>query len=67
VTASGTGLIGHDAAADQLADPTMTALAEGNEILGRLGAVVLARWWPGPGPVPVRSGWLPAADRSRGQ
>jgi hypothetical protein len=21
---------------------------------------ILARWWPGPDPVPVRDGWLPA-------
>jgi len=59
------GTVAYAAAADQLADRTMTALAEGNEILGRLGAVVLARWWPGPGPVPVRPGWLPAAGGSR--
>jgi hypothetical protein len=42
---------------------TMTALAEGDEVFGRLGAIVLARWWPGPGPVPVRDGWLPREDR----
>jgi beta-lactamase class A len=42
------------------ADRTMSALAEGDEKLGRLGVIVLARWWPGPGPVPVRDGWLPA-------
>jgi len=48
------GTIAYCAVADRLADQTMTALAEGNEILGRLGAIVLARWWPGPGPVPVR-------------
>ena len=59
------GTVAFAAAADQLADRTMTALAEGNEILGRLGAIVLARWWPGPGPVPVRPGWLPAAGGSR--
>jgi hypothetical protein len=41
----------------------MTALAEGDEILGRLGAIVLARWWAGPGPVPVRDGWLPSAAK----
>ncbi len=52
------GTVAYCAAADRLADRTMTALAEGNEILGRLGAVILARWWPGPGPVPVRPGWL---------
>ena len=52
------GTIAYCAAADRLADQTMTALAEGEEILGRLGAIVLARWWPGPGPVPVRPAWL---------
>ena len=55
----GGGTVAYAAAADGLADRTMTALAEGDEILGRLGAIVLARWWPGPGPVPVRVGWLP--------
>jgi beta-lactamase class A len=55
------GTIAYCAVADQLADQTMTALAEGEEIVGRLGAIVLARWWPGPGPVPVRPGWLPGA------
>jgi hypothetical protein len=45
---------------------TMTALAEGEVLLGRLGAIVLARWWPGPGPVPVRDGWLPAAATQAG-
>jgi beta-lactamase class A len=55
------GTIAYCAAADQLADKTMTSLAEGNEILGRLGAIMLARWWPGPGPVPVRPGWIPAS------
>jgi beta-lactamase class A len=53
------GTVAYCAAADGLADRSMTALAEGNEILGRLGAIILARWWPGPGPVPVRQGWLP--------
>jgi beta-lactamase class A len=56
----GGGTVAYCAAADRLADQTMTALAEGDEIVGRLGAIVLARWWPGPGPVPVRPGWLPA-------
>lgn len=55
------GVVAYCAAADRLADQTMTALAEGDEILGRLGAIVLARWWPGPGRVPVRPGWLPGA------
>jgi Beta-lactamase enzyme family len=59
------GVVAYCAAADRLTDQTMSALAEGDEILGRLGAIVLARWWPGPGPVPVRAGWLPAADGSR--
>jgi beta-lactamase class A len=54
----GGGTVAYAAAADGLADETMTALAEGDEILGRLGAIVLARWWAGPGPVPVRDGWL---------
>jgi beta-lactamase class A len=54
------GTVAYAAAADRLADRTMTALAEGNQILGRLGAIVLACWWPGPAPVPVRDGWLPA-------
>ncbi len=58
------GTVAYCAAADRLADRTMTALAEGNEILGRLGAVILARWWPGPGPVPVRPGWLTAPGAS---
>jgi beta-lactamase class A len=53
------GTVAYAAAADRLADHTMTALAEGEELLGRLGAIVLARWWPGPGPVPLRGGWLP--------
>ncbi|MBO0806595.1 MAG: serine hydrolase, partial [Nocardiopsaceae bacterium] len=57
---SGGGTVAYAAAADGLADHTMTALSEGEEILGRLGAIVLARWWPGPAPVPVRDGWLPA-------
>jgi beta-lactamase class A len=55
----GGGTIAYAAAADGLSDRSMTALAEGDEIIGRLGAIVLARWWPGPGPVPVRDGWLP--------
>ncbi len=60
------GVVAYCAGADQLADQTMTALAEGDEILGRLGAIVLARWWPGPGPVPVRPGWLPQPPDSVG-
>jgi beta-lactamase class A len=58
---AGGGTVAYAAAADGLADRSMTALAEGNEILGRLGAIVLARWWPGPGQVPVRPGWLAAS------
>lgn len=58
------GTVAYCAAADRLADRSMTPLAEGNEIVGRLGAIVLARWWPGPGPVPVRPGWLPAAGQA---
>jgi len=53
------GVVAYCAVADRLDDQSMTALSEGDEILGRLGAIVLARWWPGPGPVPVRAGWLP--------
>jgi beta-lactamase class A len=56
------GAVAYCAVADRLGDQTMTALAEGAEILGRLGTIVLARWWPVPGPVPVRPGWLPAGD-----
>jgi beta-lactamase class A len=56
------GAVAYCAVADQLGDQTMSALAEGDEIVGRLGAIVLARWWPGPGPVPVRPGWLPPGD-----
>jgi beta-lactamase class A len=52
------GTVAYCAAVDRLADRSMTALAEGNELLGRLGAIILARWWPGPGPVPVRPGYL---------
>lgn len=57
------GVVAYCAVADRLADQTMTALAEGDEILGRLGAIVLARWWSGPGPVPVRPGWLPGPSQ----
>jgi beta-lactamase class A len=57
------GVVAYCAVADRLADQTMTALSEGDEILGRLGAIVLARWWPGPGPVPVRPGWLPGRSQ----
>lgn len=56
------GAVAYCTVADRLADQTMTALAEGDEIVGRLGAIVLARWWPGPHPVPVRPGWLPFGD-----
>jgi hypothetical protein len=55
------GAVAYCAVADRLADQTMTALSEGEQILGRLGAIVLARWSPGPGPVPVRAGWLPGS------
>ncbi len=43
--------------ADDLDDQTMTALSEGDELLGRVGAAVLSHWWQGPGPVPLRPGW----------
>jgi beta-lactamase class A len=58
----GGGAVAYCAVADRLGDPAMTALAEGDETIGQLGAIVLARWWPGPGPVPVRAGWLPTGD-----
>jgi beta-lactamase class A len=64
---AGGGTVAYSAVADRLADRTMTALAEGEVLLGRLGAIVLARWWPGPGPVPVRDGWLPAAAAAHGR
>jgi beta-lactamase class A len=57
------GTVAYCAAADGLADRTMTTLAEGDELLGRLGAIMLVRWWPGPGPVPLRHGWLPGHIR----
>jgi beta-lactamase class A len=60
------GVVAYCAVADRLTDQSMTALAEGDEILGRLGAIVLARWWPGPGPVPVRPGWLPGQPEPPG-
>ena len=53
------GTVAYAAMTDDLADGTMTALAEGDDILGHLGAIVLARWWPGAGAVPLREGWLP--------
>jgi beta-lactamase class A len=43
--------------ADDLADTTMSALSEGDELLGRVGAALLRHWWPGPRPVPLRPGW----------
>jgi beta-lactamase class A len=57
------GTVAYCAAADGLADRTMTMLAEGDELLGRLGAIILARWWPGPGQIPLRDGWLPGHAR----
>jgi beta-lactamase class A len=56
------GAVAYCAVADRLRDQTMSALAEGDRVVGQLGAIVLARWWPGPGPVPVRPGWLPSGD-----
>lgn len=56
------GAVAYCAVADRLEDQTMTALAEGERVVGMLGAIVLARWWPGPGPVPLRPGALPAGD-----
>jgi len=52
------GAVAYCAVADRLEDQTMTALAEGEQVVGKLGAIVLARWWPGPGPVPLRPGVL---------
>lgn len=52
------GAVAYCAVADRLEDQTMTALAEGEQVVGKLGAIVLARWWPGPGPVPLRPGSL---------
>lgn len=43
--------------ADDLTDPTMTWLSEGDELLGHVGAALLRHWWPGPTDVPVRPGW----------
>lgn len=43
--------------ADDLADHTMTCLAEGDELLGRVGSALLEHWWGGPGPAPLRPGW----------
>lgn len=59
------GAVAYCAVADRLDDQTMSALAEGDQVVGMLGAIVLARWWPGPGPIPVRPGWLPAGEASR--
>jgi beta-lactamase class A len=49
------GTVAYCAAADGLADQTMTTLAEGDELLGQLGAIMLARWWPGTRRVPAVS------------
>ena len=43
--------------ADDLADNTMSALSEGDELLGRVGATLLRQWWRGPAPAPLRPGW----------
>jgi beta-lactamase class A len=50
-------VIAYAVMADDLADETMTPLSGGDELLGRVGAALLKRWWKGPGPVPVRAGW----------
>jgi beta-lactamase class A len=42
--------------ADDLVDTTLTSLSEGNELLGRVGAALLRRWWQGPGAPPLRPG-----------
>ena len=50
---------GHDiayaAVADGLADLTLSPHSEGDLLLGRIGSLLLRRWWPGPAPVPVRA------------
>ncbi len=43
------------AVADDLTDLTMTSQSEGDLILGRVGALLLRHWWPGPTPVPLRA------------
>jgi beta-lactamase class A len=53
----GGSVIAYAVMADDLADETMTPLSEGDELVGRVGAALLRRWWEGPGPVPVRAGW----------
>jgi beta-lactamase class A len=57
MTLPGGGVVAYAVMADDLADETMTPLSEGDEVLGRVGAALLRRWWEGPGPVPVRAGW----------
>jgi beta-lactamase class A len=56
------GAVAYCAVADRLEDQSITPLSEGEHVVGQLGAIVLARWWPGPGPVPVRPGWLPSGE-----
>lgn len=53
----GDSVVAYAVMAAELADDTMTALSEGDELMGRVGAALLRRWWTGPGPVPVRAGW----------
>jgi beta-lactamase class A len=43
--------------ADDLADTTMTALSEGDELLGRTGAALVSHWWASPQAPPLRPGW----------
>jgi beta-lactamase class A len=42
---------------DDLADRTLTALSEGDELLGRVGAALTRRFWQAEGGVGVRPGW----------
>jgi beta-lactamase class A len=57
ITLPGGPVVAYAVMADDLADETMTPLSEADELLGRVGAALLRRWWEGPGPVPVRAGW----------
>ncbi|HTT89102.1 MAG TPA: serine hydrolase [Acidimicrobiales bacterium] len=50
-------IIAYAVMADDLSDETMTPLSEGDELMGRVGAALLRRWWQGPGPAPLRPGW----------
>lgn len=49
--------IAYGVMADELADRSMSVLSEGDELLGEVGAALLAHWWDGDGPPPLRPGW----------